>query len=99
MLADFKAVAVVEVQADGQPRVFDGCLDQLFEINHFGVFPRAVANLKYERGAALDARIYDTLNCLHVVDVERAYRVSAGIGFGKHFLACCQWHFEIDPRI
>ena len=99
LLAKLKAVAVVEVQAYRQPAVFDGSLDELFEINHFRILPRAVAHLKYEGRAALDARLHDALNGFHIVYVERSDGISAVVCFGKHFLACCQWHFEFDPRI
>ena len=90
--AQLKAVAVVEVNADGEVktgvllRIFDCRFDQLHEIDMIGVLARALGDLQDERCALLDGGVADALDDLHVVDIERADGIPAVIGFLKHFL-------------
>ena len=91
-LAELERVAVVEVDADGQPGVLNGGFDELHQINMLGVVARARGNLQDQRRVFLHRRFGDALNDLHIVDVERADGVAALIRFFEHFRGCNKWH-------
>ena len=95
--ARFKIGAVVEVHDDGDVRRFDGRLDEVLEVNGVGVLSRSRGYLQDERGIAFLARFHDTLNGFHVVHVERADRIAAGIRFSEHFGRCYQRHKTKPP--
>ena len=44
----------------------------------------------------LRRRVDDRLDDLHVVDVERAYRVAASVGFFEHFACVYECHIKIS---
>ena len=96
-LAGLEVGTVVEVQNDGQTRRFLGGEYEVAQIHGVGIFARARRNLQDERGIALLARFHDTLNGLHVVHVERADRIAAGIRFSEHFGRCYQRHKTKPP--
>ncbi|MPN50797.1 hypothetical protein SDC9_198436 [bioreactor metagenome] len=86
-LAEFERIAMVEMDADGQVRFDAGGFDQLHEVGVVGVLARAGADLQDQRGVEFLGRLGDALDDLHVVDVERADSVAAGIRVRKHFFA------------
>ena len=94
--ASFEVSAVVEVHDDGKSGRFDGCLNQVFQVDGVGIFSCACGDLKDERGIAFFTRFDDSLDGFHVVDVERADRIAAFIRFFEHFGRSNQRH-NIDP--
>ena len=89
--ADFKILAVVEVDANRQIGVLNRGFNELHQINVLGVFSRAGRNLQDNRGFLFLGGLGDTLDDLHVVDVEGADGVAAlvsltnGISFATPF--------------
>ena len=87
-LAGLKAVAVIQVEHDGDLGALnDGGLHQLHQVGVVGVGPGALGDLEDHRGLLLAAGLGDALDDLHVVDVESADGIAAGISFLKH-LGC-----------
>ena len=91
-LAQLEAVAVVQMQGDGQAGLDDGGLHQLLQIGAVGIGPGALGHLQDQGGLQLGSGLGDALNDLHVVHVEGADGVTAVIGLLEHFLCCNQWH-------
>ncbi|MPN20702.1 hypothetical protein SDC9_168081 [bioreactor metagenome] len=85
--AEFKGVAVVKVDADGQIRLNARRLNELHEVGMVGVFACAGADLEDQRSFQLLGGFGDALNDLHVVDVECTDGVAAGIRIRKHLFA------------
>ena len=92
VLADLEAVAVIEVQRDGNIGIQHGGLHQLGEVNMLGVLAGAGGNLQDDRGLLQLGGLGDGLNDLHVVDIEGADGVAALVGLAEHFLGSDQWH-------
>ena len=82
--AQLIAVAVVQMQGDGQAGLGLGGLHQLHEIGVVGVGPGALGDLQDHGGLDLRGGLGDALDDLHVVDVERTDGVAAVIGFFEH---------------
>jgi hypothetical protein len=95
--AQFKRIAVIEVQADGQVGFNDRRLDELHQVGMVGVFACAGADLQDQRGAEFLGCFRDALYDLHVVHVERADGVAAGVSFFKHFGAGNKCHRNLSP--
>ena len=98
-LAGLEAVAVVQVQADGQTGLDHSGLHQLDEVGVVGVGTGTLGHLQDQRGADFLGGLGDTLNDLHVVDVEGADGVAAVIGLLKHFGSSYEGHVEILPVV
>ena len=96
-LAEFKRIAVIEVQADGQTRFFHRGEHEVLQISGVGVFSGAARYLQDQRRVLGDARVHDTLNGFEVVYVERADGVTVFVSLFEHFRRCYQWHIEIPP--
>ena len=94
-LAKLERVAVVKVYADGQLSFNFGCFNKLHEICVVGIFPCACADLKNERCVFFFCSFGNSLDDLHVVNVECADGVSAVIGLFEHFGAGYEWHSGI----
>ena len=92
LLHSLKAVAVVQVQADGQAGLNDGGLHQLDQIGVVGIGAGALGDLEDQGSVDLFGRFGDALDDLHVVDIERADGVTAVIGLLEHFGGGYQWH-------
>ena len=90
--AELERVAVVEVDADGQPRVLNGSFDELHQIHMLCIVARARGNLQDQRRVFLHRRFGDALDDFHVVDVECADGVAAFVRFFEHFGGCNKWH-------
>ena len=76
---------MIQVQSNVQPSVGNGGLHQLHQINVFGIFARAGAHLQNQRRFGFGRSLGDALDNFHIVHVESAHRVAAGVGFLKHF--------------
>ena len=98
-LAQLKAVAMIQVQADWQTRFNDGGLHQLHQIGAVGISPGALGHLQNHRGIELGGGAGDTLNDLHIVYIECTDGVAALIGLFEHFLRSNQWHRYISFSI
>ena len=96
VLADLKAIAVVQMQGDRDIGIGHSGLHQFGEIDVLGIFAGAGRNLQNDRGLLQLGRFGNALYDLHVVDIESADGVAALIGFTEHFLGSDQWH-NIDP--
>ena len=86
VFAELKIGAVVQVQHHGQVGHFKGRLHELDDVILPGVLARTGGDLQDERGVFRHARLHDALDDLHIIHVERADGVAAGIGFCEHFL-------------
>jgi hypothetical protein len=73
------------MDGDGQVGVLQGGLDHLHEVNVLGILARALAHLQDHRRVFHFRGLGDTLDDLHVVNVERPDRIPAGVGFLEHF--------------
>ena len=97
-LAGLEVGAVIQMQDDGDIRVLDdGSLDQLHQIGVVGIGARALGNLQDDGGLQLAAGLGDALHDLHVVDVEGADGVAAGIGLLEHLGTGNESHCENTP--
>ena len=76
---------MVQVDADGQPRVLHGGLDELHEIDMLGIFPGPGGDLEDQGGTHLGGGFRDALDDLHIIDVERADGIAALVGIAEHF--------------
>ena len=91
-LAQLKAVAVVQMQHNGQARLNNGGLHQLLQIGAVGIGARALGHLQDQGGLQLSGGLGNPLNDLHVVDVEGTDGVTAVVSLLEHFLGSNQWH-------
>ena len=104
-LAELEAVAMVQMQRDRDIGVFDhGSLNQLDQIGVVGIGAGTLGNLQDNGSFQFACSFGDTLDDLHVVDVESADSITAVIGLLKHFSGCYEWHgkepsFVFDKRI
>ena len=85
VFADFKISAVIQMQADGKTGVFYCRFHQLGQINMLGIFAGAGGNLQDQRSLFLYGGFHDTLDDLHVVNIERTNSIVPFIGFFEHF--------------
>ena len=92
-LAGLKVGTVIQMQGNGDVGILDDSgLDQLHQVSMVRVSARALGDLQNDRRMRLGAGFGDALNDFHVVDVESADSIAAGIGFFKHFGCCNKWH-------
>ena len=91
-LAELKAVAVVQMEADGQVGLDDGGLHQLHQIGMVGIGPGALGHLEDQGSFQLLGGLGDALDDFHVVDVEGADGVPSVVGFFEHFGGGNQCH-------
>ena len=92
-LAGLKVGAVIQVQGDGDIGALDdGGLHQLHQVGVVGIGPGALGDLEDQRGVDLAGRLGDTLDNLHIIDVEGADSIPAVIGLLEHFFGRNQWH-------
>ena len=97
VLADLKAVAMVQMQRNGNGGIGYGRLHQLDQINVLGIFAGAGRNLQNDGSLFQLGSFGNSLHDLHIVDVESAYGVAALIGFLEHIFRGNQWHIEFPP--
>ena len=89
LLADVEVCAVIQVQSDRNLGIqLNSCLDELLQINGIRVLSCSCGCLKDNGRLELCCCLCDTLNDLHVVDIECADRVSAVISLFEHFCGC-----------
>src|SRR5699024_9777127 len=86
--ADIEISAVIQVQSDGNIILNESCLHQFYQIGMVGIFSGAGGNLQDQGGFQFSRCFCDTLNDLHVVDIERADGVSSVIGLFEHLCRC-----------
>ena len=96
-LAGLEIGAVVQMQHDGDVGAAGHSgFHQLHQIGVIGVGAGALADLQDDGSVLLLAGLGDALHDLHIVDVEGADGVAAGICLLKHFLGCYQCHNHIS---
>ena len=97
-LAQLKGVAVVQVQGDGDLGIFDdGSLHQLDKVGMVGVSAGALGHLQNNRALQLTGCFGDTLDDLHVIDIESADGIAAIVRLFKHFFCGNKWHNKNSP--
>ena len=85
-LAGLEAVAVVQVQGDGDVGALDNSsLNQLHQVGGVGILTGALGNLQDNGSVLLAAGLGNALNDFHVVDVESTDSVAAVVGLLKLF--------------
>ena len=84
--------AVIEVQGDGQILAFERSLHEVLEVGGLRVLSCTGGSLQDDGGLQRSCRFGDTLDDLHVVDVESADGVAALVGFLEHFFCSDEWH-------
>ena len=95
VLADVKIRAVVQMKNHRNLRMQLGSsLNQLHKINAVGILSGALGSLQNDRALQLCRCISDSLDNFHVVNVESADGVSAGICFLEQFSTSYNRHNE-----
>ena len=92
-LADIEICAVVEMESEVNAAVLSCRMSESHEISVLCILACACGNLKNNRRFLLCRSLGDSLNYLHIVDVESAYGIAALISFFEHFLCCYYSHF------
>ena len=96
-LADVKVGTMVQMQGNGQIGVGNGCFHQLGQIDMLGILPGTGRYLQDQRGTLLSGCFSNTLDDLHIVDIERADGISAFIRFLEHFSCCTSGITTVSP--
>ncbi len=92
-LAGLEVRAVIQVQRDGDIGALNNSgLHQLHQIGVVGVGAGALGHLQDQGGVDFLGSFRDALDDLHVVDVESADGVTAGIGLFKHLGSSYEGH-------
>ena len=89
------------MQGDGQTGLLSGGLDHAVQIGVTGILTGRAGNLQDNGAVQLLAGVNDTLDDLHVVDVESADGVAALVGLLEHFFGVYECHslFLLDGNI
>ena len=97
-LAGLEAVAVVQVQSDGNFGALDNSsLNQLHQVGVVGVSAGTLGNLQDNGSLLLLASLGDSLNDFHVVDVESTNSVAAVVSLLEHLGSSNKSHFGFNP--
>ena len=92
--AQFKSITMVKVQSNRNFGVeLYGSLNKLHKISVVRISTGALGNLKDHRALQLACCFGNTLDDLHVIDVECADCISAVICLCKHFFCGYECHF------
>ena len=91
-LAGLKIRTVIKVKGYRKTGLLCGSLNHSYKIIVRSIFSCACGNLKNYGRIMLFASSCDTLDNLHIVDVESAYCIAALISLFEHFCRCYQWH-------
>ena len=84
-LTSLEVGAVVQVQSDGNVGALDdSSLNQLHQVGVVGIGAGALGDLEDQGSVDLAGSLSDTLDDLHVVNVESADSVAAVVGLLKH---------------
>ena len=92
LLAQLEAVAVIEVDRDGDGGQLDRRVDQALEVHRMRVIAGALGDLQHHRSLLFFAGLDDGLEQLHVVHVEGAEGVFALQGLREQVARVGQWH-------
>ena len=92
-LADIEICAVVEVESNVDARILYGCLSERHKVLMLSILTCACGNLHDNRRLVLLCSLCDSLNNLHIVDVESTDSVAAFISLLKHLCCCYKGHF------
>ena len=90
--ADFKIRTMIQMETNRQTGFDNSGFHQFHQIGGIGVFPGTGGYLKNQRRLHFLSGFGNTLNNLHIIDIECADRITAFIGFFKHFRRCYQRH-------
>ena len=86
---------MIQVQSDGNVGALDdSSLNQLHQVGVVGIGAGALGDLEDQGGVDLAGSLSDTLDDLHVVNVESADSVTAVVGLLKHLGSGDQWHID-----
>ena len=85
VLADSEICAVIQMHGDRNIGGLDCSCYKMHQVCVLSIFSCACGCLKDNRGFQLVGCFYDRLNDLHVVDVECADCITAGVSFLEHF--------------
>ncbi|MPM50572.1 hypothetical protein SDC9_97314 [bioreactor metagenome] len=83
---------MVKVKRNGKAGVLYGSLHELHEVDVLGIFSCSGRSLENEGRVLLHRGLSDALHDFHVVDVEGADGITAGIGRLEHLGCCDKWH-------
>ena len=86
--AGLERIAMIKMQADGKPGIFDSSLNQFCQIDGLCIVARALGYLKNQRSIFLFGRFRNPLDNFHVIDVESADGISALVCLLKHLCSC-----------
>ena len=92
-LTDLKICAVVKVKSEINAAVLNCCASKAHKVCVLSILTRACGNLENNGGLFLSSRLGDSLDDLHVVNVESADSIAAGISLLEHFLCSNKCHF------
>ena len=94
-LTNLERVAVIQMQSDRDIRVVDNCsLNHLYQIGVVCVSASALGYLQDNRSLQLAGSLRDTLNDLHVVNIESANCVTAVICLLEHLSSSYKCHYS-----
>ena len=91
-LTNLKALTVIQMESNRQIGVGNGSLHQLGQIDVLCLLAGAGRHLQNDGRLLQLGSFGDTLNDLHIIDVESTDGVTAGIGFLEHFFCRDQRH-------
>ena len=83
--ADVKIGTVVQMECNRQIGVFQGCLDELDEVDMLGIFAGTGGNLENQRSLFFFGSVHDPLDDFHIIDIESTYCVMAFVSLFEHF--------------
>src|SRR3954463_16014896 len=92
LLAKIEAVAMVQMDGDGDIRETHRSFNELFQINGIGVLAGPFGDLEDDRGFFFFTSLDDGLKQIHIVNIESAEGIFSLQGLGKKIPRMCQWH-------
>ena len=84
-LTCFKGITMVQMENDRKTGFDDSSFNQFYQVGTVSVGTGAFGNLQDNRSVAFLRSFCDSLDDLHVVDIESTDSVSAFVGFFEHF--------------
>ena len=85
LFANFKRVAVVQMQGNGKVGDFQCGFDEFYQIFVIGIRACTFGNLENQRHINFFNCFYDSLNNLHIVHIKCTNGIAAFVCFFEHF--------------